>query len=71
MQLNTKSDWTLCKGAEINSPILQDTKANWNNLNEVCLIVDSLASIGKNSGGHIHIGTQTLGNNRGSWLNFI
>ena len=66
-----KSDWTLCNGAEINSPILQDTKANWNNLNEVCLIVDSLASTGKNSGGHIHIGTQTLGNNRVSWLNFI
>ena len=35
-----------------------------------CLIRPS-ASIGRNSGGHIHIGTQTLGDNVNSWLNFI
>ena len=66
-----KHDSTLHNGAEISSPILQDTKANWENLNKVCMIVDSLALIGTRSGGHIHIGTQALGNNRDSWLNFI
>ena len=67
----TKHDGSLNNGAEINSPILRDTKASWENLNKVCSIVEPLASIDAKSGGHIHIGTQTLGNNRDSWLNFI
>lgn len=67
----TKHDGSLNKGAEINSPILRDNETTWRNLDKVCSIVEPLASIDKNSGGHIHIGTQTLGNNKESWLNFI
>lgn len=67
----TKYDGSLYNGAEVSSPIFRDNKANWKNLDKVCSIIEPLASIGKKSGGHIHIGTQTLGNNKESWLNFI
>lgn len=66
-----KSDLSLFNGAEINSPVLTDKKIFWNELNEVCSIVKKYATIGKNAGGHIHVGTQTLGSERQSWLNFI
>lgn len=66
-----KEDCSLHNGAEINSPILTDTEINWKNLNKVCSIVEPLASIGTRSGGHIHIGAQTLKNDKTSWLNFI
>ena len=66
-----KGDSSLFNGAEINSPVLTDTYSNWNDLNKVCSIVEPLASIDTKSGGHVHIGTQILGNNRESWLNFI
>jgi len=66
-----KSDGSLKRGVEINSPILRDTEKNWKNLDKVCKIVEPLASVGKKSGGHIHIGTQILGNKKESWLNFI
>lgn len=67
----TKHDGSLHNGAEINSPILRDNETAWRSLDKVCSIVEPLASIDKKSGGHIHIGTQTLGNNKESWLNFI
>lgn len=67
----TKHDGSLKNGAEISSPILRDTTINWKNLIKVCSIVEPLASIDINSGGHIHVGTQTLGDNSQSWLNFI
>lgn len=67
----SKNDRTLSKGFEINSPILRDTVKIWQNLDKVCSIVKQYATIGENSGGHIHIGTQTLGNQKIAWLNFI
>lgn len=67
----TKHDGSLHNGAEINSPILRDNETTWRSLDKVCSIVEPLASIDKKSGGHIHIGTQALGNNKESWLNFI
>ncbi len=66
-----KGDASLDDGAEINSPILRDKIATWKNLKQVCDIVSENASIGKKSGGHIHIGTQVLGIKTESWLNFI
>ena len=68
---NVKSDASLDHGAEINSPILRDEKEIWIDLRNVCDIVKEHAIIGKNSGGHIHIGTQVLGANKEHWLNFI
>ena len=66
-----KDDGSLDDGAEINSPILRDKVSTWKNLKQVCDVVSDNASIGKKSGGHIHIGTQVLGIKTESWLNFI
>ena len=66
-----KRDSTLIDGAEINSPILMDTKQTWEELDEVCSIVNPLAKIDVNSGGHIHIGTHILGIEKNSWINFL
>ncbi len=66
-----KEDCTLDDGAEINSPILKDDISTWKNLETVCSIIKPVASIGGNSGGHIHIGTQVLGDKKDSWLNFF
>jgi hypothetical protein len=66
-----KSDGSLTNGAEINSPILKDKSDSWNNLKKVCYIINENATIGTNSGGHIHIGTQVIGGKEDSWLNFI
>lgn len=66
-----KKDDSLEKGLEINSPILMDEKSCWNHLKEVCSIVKKYAMIDRNSGGHIHIGTQVLGEKTTSWLHFI
>lgn len=66
----TKIDTTLTDGAEINSPILKDEKKSWEQLQTVCDIVSPNAKIGSHSGGHIHIGAQTLGTNPESWINF-
>ncbi len=67
----TTYDGSLHNGAEIDSPVLKDTKKTWLDLNKVCSVVQKLATIEKSAGGHIHIGTQTLGNKETSWLNFI
>lgn len=64
-----KDDCSLNRGCEINSPILKDHKTCWKNIQKVCNSINKLAIVGKNSGGHIHIGTQTLGNNSLSWYN--
>ncbi len=67
----TKHDGSLHNGVEINSPILRDKETTWKNLYTVCSIVESHAAIDNNSGGHIHIGAQILGNNKEAWLNFL
>ena len=66
-----KGDESLQNGAEINSPILRDSKKCWEDLRKICSIIEPLANIDKNSGAHIHIGSQILGKNKDSWLNFI
>lgn len=67
----TKSDASLFDGIEIVSPILRDSITAWRDLNSVCASTKPLATIGASSGGHIHIGVQTLGGAKESWLNFI
>lgn len=66
-----KSDSSLHKGAEIATPILRDTKENWQTIKLVCEIISKYATIGTKAGGHIHVGTQVLGYNEEYWLNFI
>lgn len=62
---------TLDKGIEINSPILNNTKNTWKELDKVCSIITPLSKINKKSGGHIHIGSQILGTHSQTWLNFL
>lgn len=67
----TKADGSLKNGGEINSPVLNDIPNSWNDLKKICLAIKKNAIIGPHSGGHIHIGTQVLGDKIESWLNFI
>lgn len=66
-----KTDLSLYKGGEINSPILKDRERSWQELTTICKIVKEYAVIDKHSGGHIHIGAHILGDNIESWINFI
>lgn len=74
--LNLKDTWhiekdaSLTDGAEIISPILIDNCNTWKDLKKICLAVFNIASVDEKSGGHIHVGTQALGNEYQSWLNF-
>lgn len=66
-----KKDNSLPGGFEINSPKSFDVQKSWIELKKVCSIVRSSATIGENSGGHVHVGAQVLGNKRESFLNFL
>jgi len=67
----TTNDISLNLGIEIISPILYDRQNDWNELLKVCKIVNPLATIDKNAGGHIHIGSQILEMNKDYYLNLI
>lgn len=64
-------DASLKRGGEIISPILNDVNSDWKSLRKVCQMISENAKIGKNCGGHIHIGSSILQNNSINWLNFI
>ena len=64
-------DISLDEGAEINSPILTDNEKSWQDLEQVCSIVSPFAEIFENSAGHIHVGSQALGNDKEAWLHFL
>ena len=66
-----KYEASLYNGAEINSPVLTDTKKNWEELDKICEMLKKYATIGSRAGGHIHIGTQIIGENPTAWQNFI
>ncbi|MGN1379674.1 MAG: amidoligase family protein [Bacilli bacterium] len=66
-----KSDGSLKHGGEIVSPKLNDVNSDWKELKQVCNIISENAKIGKNCGGHIHIGSSVLQDNPYNWLNFI
>lgn len=64
-------DASLVNGGEIDSPVLYDKSFLWKEVSIVCDLVSEYAEIGPNSAGHIHIGSQVLGNKSENWLNFI
>lgn len=67
-----KKEPSIISGGEINSPILRDSINTWNDLKKVCNILkESGARITENCGGHIHIGSNILGNDINNWMNFI
>lgn len=66
-----KRDGSLSNGAEIISPILRDEEDNWKDLWAACNVLSSYSKIGDNAGGHIHIGTQIIGDNVNAYLNLL
>lgn len=66
----TKNDSTLHEGGEIATPVFRDEENNWKDIKIVCETVRDYAEIGRHAGGHVHVGTQALGGNKESWLNF-
>lgn len=67
----TKNDITLNLGVEVVSPILHNKESYWNELLEVCEIINHNAIIDKNAGGHIHIGSNILESNIEYVVNLI
>ena len=64
-------DISLEDGAEIKSVPLTDTKENWISLKNMCSIISKYAQVGMNSGEHVHIGIQALGEKDKSLINFM
>lgn len=64
------SESTLENGDEIISPILRDEISSWNDLKQVIEIMKQYYEIHQTCGGHIHIGTQILGETKLNWQNF-
>ena len=65
-----KYDGSLDRGLEIVSNPLFDEKVKWNQIKEMCELINPWCEIGKNSSLHVHIGAHILGDNTESWLNF-
>lgn len=61
-------DETVKTGVELNSPILWDSKKNWQDLKSVCEKVSKYGKIDNCCGGHVHIGKQILKNEKLSLL---
>ena len=68
---HVKNDDTLNNGGEITTNILTDNQATWHSLKNICERVRDFAKVGVNTGSHIHVGTQALGDDPSSWLNFM
>ena len=64
-------DASLTEGIEINSPILRDTKKNWEELRCVCDTLSKYAKEGKHAAGHIHIGKQAYSDNKSALVRFM
>ena len=64
-------DKSLINGGEIASPILTDRKKDWNELMQVCEVINKNARINCNSSSHIHVGTQVFGREKSTWRNFL
>lgn len=79
IEYNLVKSWSLkddvslneVNGAEITSPILRDDKCSYEELKTICNMLKSFSKNGKYCGGHIHVGTQVLGDKLQSWKNFI
>lgn len=59
-------------GYEITSPILVDNEENYRQLKEICnMLKDEYVLITNKDAGHIHFGTQIIGNSLEDWLKFF
>lgn len=68
-------DWSLEKEEynlyEVITPVLYDDVKNWNKIKSMCSTIQDYGYISDTCAGHIHIGTQVLGSDIKSWLNFL
>lgn len=69
-KLDIKDDVSLHCGIEIATPIYTDKSEAYEEIRTICEIINNYASIGLNSGSHVHIGAQILENNN-NLLNLI
>ncbi len=60
-----------CEKVEVNSGILRNQIKTWKSIKEVLDIVKSYGTIAENCSGHVNIGTQILGDDNKTWLNFV
>lgn len=68
----SKEERTIKNGFEVTTPIFTDTPENWTQLCEVCkILLNNNSYITNETAGHIHIGTQILGNSVQNWINFF
>ena len=68
----SKYDSSLIIGGEINSPIMRDEKEYWNELKKICeYLTKKRADTRHNAGGHIHVGTKTIGDDVEAWRCFL
>lgn len=59
-------------GYEISSPILTDKKESYDQLKQMCeMLKKNNVILSEKDAGHIHIGTQVIGNNYDNWFNFF
>ena len=65
-----KRDGTVPTGGEVNTPILYDGIITWQEVEDVCKILDANAVIGDNCGAHIHAGNQIIKDDT-HFVNFI
>lgn len=73
----SNKNWKLCHdgslddGGEYDSPIMYDKEEYWNELRFVCENLTNYSTILDSAGGHVHVGTHVLGQNKKHWMNFI
>lgn len=66
------SDGSLNSGGEVSSPVLQDRKLDWMELKKICnYLLGKKANMQSLAGGHIHVGTPTIGGDIESWRQFL
>ena len=69
---NSKSDSTVSSGGEVTSPIMTDTREYWEELKKICgFLKRNSAVTNRHAGGHIHVGSQVLGNDVDAWRIFV
>lgn len=67
-----KRETSSYNGYEVISPILVDNEENYRQLSEICnMLKEYNVLITEKDAGHIHIGTQIIGNDIDAWLNFF
>jgi len=67
-----ETDGSLTNGGEVKTPILHDEYKYWQEVKKVCLYLkEHNVNTSRKAGGHIHVGSQILGDNVDYWRQFL